>query len=271
MAIMLGTLLQGCSAQEETKVTPEKQTETTPTPAAQSETKEVTKHEEEKHWSYSGDTSPEHWGELSPDNKVCVDGKEQSPINLTSGKEEKNSLAFFYQPLKFTLANNGHTEQLNPVARNNYIELDGDKYTLAQFHFHTPSEHEKDSKPFDMEVHLVHKDDKGELAVVGMLIKEGKENTILSEVWKSLPTEKTEKDIELSQTIDLNALLPKDQKHFEYDGSLTTPPCSENVDWIVMDTPIEMSKEQIDKFRKLFPDNHRPVQPLNTREITIKK
>ena len=147
------------------------------------------------------------------------------------------------------------------------IVVDNKEYKLVQFHFHTPSEHQFNGKNFAMELHFVHKDENNQLAGLGLMIKEGTENTYLKKAWNVLPTEKTIENVKLAEPIDLMSLLPKNKNSFRYNGSLTTPPCSEAVKWVVLKEPIEMSKEQIDKFRKIFPDNHRPVQPLNEREV----
>ncbi|CAM4445188.1 carbonic anhydrase [Paenibacillus tarimensis] len=224
------------------------------------------------HWSYGGETGPEHWGELGTENRACSSGLEQSPINLEQAKIKADATAaqaieINYRPSQFTITNNGDTIRADAVTQDNTITLDGKEYTLAQFHFHVPSEHQIDGKNLDMELHFVHKDAGGKLAVVGVLMKAGDANEALAELWSKLPAEKTEESIALDQTIDLPALLPQTQDVFRYDGSLTTPPCSEGVEWTVMQEPIEVSQEQIDAFASIFPDNHRPVQPWNDREV----
>lgn len=235
------------------------------------ETKPVAENHQ-THWSYEGKTGSEHWGELDPTFSACVNGTEQSPINIEISQINPNKVLdkidINYQPTKFTLMNNGHTIQANFKAENNSIILDGTTYNLVQFHFHTPSEHQFNGKNFDMELHLVHKNDTGNLAVLGIMIKEGKENKALSNIWANLPEKETEKDIELNTTVNLPSLLPNDQKSFIYNGSLTTPPCTEEVKWIVLEQPIDMDREQIDAFQKIFSDNHRSAQPLNDREVT---
>lgn len=243
--------------------------------ACNSETADAPKEEKVQpaNWSYEGETGPEYWGDLDPTNAVCTNGEEQSPINIEMPKTEKDDdvreLEFNYAPTNFSLANNGHTIQGNPVSIDNSIVVDGEEYKLAQFHFHTPSEHQFNGQSFDMELHLVHKSANNELAVVGLMIKEGAANTALEQSWKVLPKEVTTKDVKVTEAIDLIELLPENKKNFRYEGSLTTPPCSEEVEWIVLEQPIEMSKEQIDLFRQIFEDNHRPVQPLNDREVEI--
>lgn len=225
----------------------------------------------EAHWSYEGKTGPEHWSELDQANAACVNGSEQSPINIETANTKKDNeaekLEINYVPTTFSIQNNGHTIQGNPKTDSNSIVLGDDKYNLAQFHFHTPSEHQVNGDSFAMELHLVHKDADNELAVLGLLIKEGKENANFKETWASLPKEQTKEDINLKEQIDLTNILPNNQQSFRYDGSLTTPSCSEGVEWIVLEEPIEMSKEQIKMFQDIFPDNHRPVQNLNEREV----
>ncbi|MEH7342325.1 carbonic anhydrase family protein [Bacillus sp. JJ1532] len=223
------------------------------------------------HWSYEGETGPEHWGDINPDYAVCTNGKEQSPINIqTSQVIEDDKIANLdinYKPTRFSLSNNGYTIQGNPSTLDNSFVVDNKEYKLAQFHFHTPSEHQFNGQNFDMELHFVHKDANNQLAVLGLMIKEGASNIYLEKAWNVIPTEETTKDVKLTKPIDLMSLLPKNKDSFRYNGSLTTPPCSEAVIWAVLEEPIEMSKEQIDKFRNIFPDNHRPVQSLNEREV----
>lgn len=225
---------------------------------------------EQKEWSYEDLTGPEYWGELSSENLACVNGNEQSPINLEfSDVEVDKKLTenqINYEPTNFTLVNNGHTVQANATTEGNSMIVEGNEYNLLQFHFHTPSEHQFNGQSYEMELHLVHSDKDGNLAVLGMMIQEGEENEILSAAWDGLPAEETEEGTK-DYLIDLQALLPKNQMSFHYAGSLTTPPCTEEVKWIIFEQPIEMSKEQIQAFQQIFPDNHRPVQPLNEREV----
>lgn len=222
------------------------------------------------HWSYEGETGPEHWGEFQA-NSECVNGSEQSPINIefSQVKTDKKleNIQIHYEPIPFTLVNNGHTVQANATTESNRILVDGNVYKLAQFHFHTPSEHQFNGQNYDMELHLVHKDANGKIAVLGVMIQEGKENEKLASIWDVLPKEETAEDISVQERVDLQGILPQDQSSFHYNGSLTTPPCTEEVKWVIFEQPIEMSKEQIQAFRQIFPDNHRPVQPLNDREL----
>jgi len=221
------------------------------------------------HWGYEGEHGPEHWGHMSGEYKACAEGKTQSPIDLSNAAaEELADIKFDYKPSKLNILNNGHTVQVN-YDEGSSITLDNVKYNLLQFHFHDPSEHTVGGKSFGMEVHLVHKNAKGELAVVGLLINEGKENAVLAETWKNMPAKADEKKA-LSSKINAQDLLPSDHSYYRYTGSLTTPPCSEGVNWLVFTTPIEMSKAQIAAFKKIINKNARPVQPINARKVRVK-
>ncbi|GGC95882.1 carbonic anhydrase [Thalassobacillus devorans] len=222
-------------------------------------------------WSYKGETGPEHWRELDPAYEACANGSEQSPINLEfshlQAGEDIENIQIQYEPTPFTIINNGHTVQANASTDSNHMVVEDNKYQLAQFHFHTPSEHQFNGVIFDMELHLVHEDANGEIAVLGVMIQEGTENEALASVWDILPDEETSEEKQLDGKIDLQAILPQNQTSFHYNGSLTTPPCTEEVKWVIFKQPIEMSKEQIQAFQQIFPDNHRPVQPLNDRSV----
>lgn len=223
------------------------------------------------HWSYSGDTGPAKWSTLDTQYAACANGTEQSPIDIELSQlkvdKELGKFETNYKPTAFTLMNNGHTIQANDASSSNTITIEGKVYTLVQLHFHKPSENQINGKTFEMEMHLVHKNSEGNLAVLGVLIKSGSENTQLAEMFSKLPEEETTEDVKLDQVIDLNALLPQDKKAFRYKGSLTTPPCSEGVDWTVLEEPIELSEKQIQAFGTIFSDDHRPVQPLNGRTV----
>lgn len=226
-------------------------------------------HESEPHWTYEGEAGPEHWAELSPKYEKCGAGTRQTPIDLASGEVVPMGLEdveFQYGTAGATVLNNGHTIQVN-VAEGNGIVLDGVTYGLIQFHFHTPSEHTIDGASYPLELHLVHKDGSGNLAVVGVMLEKGEKNPALSQVWgKSLP--RTEgKELALKAPIDLDGLLPSDRAAYRYLGSLTTPPCSEGVKWIVLKSSVTMTTRQIAAFKKIFPMNARPLQPINARSI----
>lgn len=222
-------------------------------------------------WSYIGETGSDHWGRLDHAFSKCAEGMRQSPINIRLSQVNRiqsiEDMKVNYLPTVFTISNNGHTIQANPSTNNNSIIVEGKEYTLQQLHFHKPSEHQINGMTFAMEGHLVHQTREGDIAVVGFFIKAGKENKELAKMWAKLPKLKTKEDIMLDKPMDLVHLLPKVKKYFLYDGSLTTPPCTERVNWVIFEAPIELSKVQIEAFRWIFPDNHRPVQPLNKRQV----
>ncbi|PGB58707.1 carbonic anhydrase [Bacillus toyonensis] len=226
---------------------------------------------ENTQWSYEGTTGPEHWGKLKPEYKMCLNGQEQSPIDIKTEQRkstvDNNPLQINYQPISFSIKNNGHSIEGKANSYDDYLTLEGNRYTLKQFHFHTPSEHQFEGQHADMELHLVHQNDQGQLAVVGIMIKEGQKNEGFAAMWQNLPYRKNIK-ADVQHTIDIQQILPSDHSSFRYMGSLTTPPCTENVQWIVMKQTIEMSKKQIKAFHKLFPTNNRPVQPINGRAIS---
>ena len=174
-------------------------------------------------------------------------------------------MQFNYRPSNFRVIDNGHTVQVN-VAVGNTIEVTGKRYELVQFHFHRPSEERINGKPFDMVVHLVHKGVEGKLAVIAVLLDRGSAQPVVQNVWNNLPLEKGDEVMAKGQ-IDLMALLPTDRRYFTYMGSLTTPPCSEGVLWMVMKTPVEISAEQLSIFSRLYPMNARPIQSASGRII----
>lgn len=223
------------------------------------------------HWSYEGETSPEHWAELDELFTTCSTGTAQSPINILHEKvkddESLSPIKVEYSPSQVAIINNGHTIQVNLKNQDNPIIIEGKTYTLQQFHFHLPSEHEVDGKHADMELHFVHQSEEGTLAVLSVLITKGTENAELNKLWSVLPTEESKQETAIESTFDLNKLLPADLHSFRYQGSLTTPPCSEGVQWIVLENPVQWSEEQIGKFEAIFPHDNRPVQTLGDREI----
>ncbi|MDQ0192059.1 carbonic anhydrase [Paenibacillus wynnii] len=223
------------------------------------------------HWSYEGDTSPEHWAELDQLFTTCKVGKAQSPINILEDEvkdvESLSPIKVEYSPSKVSIVNNGHTIQANLNNPNNKITLEGKTYTLQQFHFHLPSEHEVNGSHADMELHFVHKNEEGKLAVLSVLINKGAENAELNKIWSMLPAEENEEGVAIEGDFDMNKLLPADLHSFRYQGSLTTPPCTEGVQWIVLESSVPWSEEQINKFKAIFPHDNRPVQPLGAREV----
>lgn len=221
------------------------------------------------HWEYSGEAGPEYWGKLKPEFATCGKGQTQSPINIVGeGQAGAPRLEFNYKPSDLRLINNGHTIQVN-YAAGSQILVDGQPYDLLQFHFHTPSEELINGRAFDMVIHLVHKNKAGQLAVVGVLLKQGAEQVGLSPIWPNLPASAGPEQIFPTVKVDANKLLPVDKKHyFAFAGSLTTPPCSEGVRWFVMKNPITLSATQFKRFTDIYSYNARPVQPLYKRVIT---
>jgi carbonic anhydrase len=221
----------------------------------------------EVHWSYEGEGGPEHWGELSPDNALCSRGVEQSPIDVAQPTDaDLVNLDFAYQTVSpLHIVNNGHTAQVN-VPAGLTLTLDGTSYSLKQFHFHAPSEHTVDGQALAMELHLVHAAEDGTLAVVGLLLAEGEAHEVLKPVFEAFPA-MAGPEQEVAGSVELAALLPAVRTTYRYEGSLTTPPCSEGVHWLLLTEPAQVSAAQVAAFHKVFGDNARPVQPLNERTI----
>lgn len=217
-------------------------------------------------WTYSGAGGPEHWASLAPEYSAC-NGKNQSPINLTSFVDaDLKSIAFAYQPGGNEILNNGHTIQVN-YENGSHIRIDDTQFALKQFHFHAPSENLIDGKSYPLEVHLVHADKNGNLAVVAVMFNEGEENQALAEIWPSIPKAVNEKK-PLSNKFAADKLLPDNRDYYRYNGSLTTPPCTEGVRWLVMKNPVTVSKAQLEIFSQaLHHVNNRPVQKINARSV----
>lgn len=215
------------------------------------------------HWTYA---DVKEWGEIT-EFETCKFGKQQSPIDIIKQEVKKSGLPAIYaqyKPSKAKIINNGHTIQINLTAAGSF-RLKNAEYKLVQLHFHTPSEEKINGKNYPMGAHLVHKSADGHLAVIALLIKQGKENAALKNVFLNLPT--TENTTDLVTEVNVGHILPGSLKYYRFNGSLTTPPCSEQVVWHVVEKPIELSKTQINAFRKIFKNNARPIQPLNERVV----
>jgi carbonic anhydrase len=218
------------------------------------------------HWDYEGAGGPENWSKLDPKNKVCAIGDRQSPIDIKDGiKVDLEPIKFNYRPSTFRIVDNGHTVQVE--IGESSISLTGKTYELVQFHFHRPSEEKVNGQRFDMVAHLVHKADDGQLAVVAVLLERGTENAFIQTLWNNMPLEKNLPVAPPTAIIDLNTLLPAARNYYTYMGSLTTPPCSEGVLWLVMKQPVQVSPDQINIFSRLYKNNARPVQPAAGRLI----
>ena len=221
---------------------------------------------EHAHWGYVGEGAPERWAELSPENRQCAIGTRQSPIDIREGiRVELEKINFDYRPSGFAVLDNGHTVQVN-VAPGNALQVMGRRFELLQFHFHRPSEERINGRQYDMVAHLVHKDADGKLAVVAVLLERGRDQALIQTIWNNLPLEKGEA-LAAPGLLDLSQLLPEDRSYFTYMGSLTTPPCSEGVLWMVMRAPVQLSANQISIFARLYPMNARPIQAGSGRLI----
>lgn len=223
---------------------------------------------DEVHWDYTGKEGPEHWGELADRFEMCVKGKNQSPIDLLADvPADLPELVFEYNNLGNLIeVNTGHSIQ-ETVQAGNFLVIMGVKYELKQFHFHSPSEHTFNGKTFPMEIHLVHQSDAGEYVVAGLVFETGKRNKIIDEL-PSFRKSRGEDPLSDHDPIDINDLIIDPTDYFFYNGSLTTPPCTEGVYWIVFKQPIIASAEQIQHYHDLVGfDNNRPIQPHNSRII----
>ena len=218
------------------------------------------------HWAYEGEGAPANWAKLSSHYATCATGRRQSPIDIRDGiRLGLETIRFEYKPTQFRIVDNGHTLQVN-VGEGLAMQVMGKRYELTQFHFHRPAEERVNGKLYDMVVHLVHKNDEGQLAVIGVLLEKGGEHPLIQTLWNNMPLER---DMEMSpaEPIDLMQLLPENRAYWTYMGSLTTPPCTEGVLWIVMKQPLPVSADQIAIFSRLYRNNARPVQPANGRLI----
>ncbi|MFM5168996.1 carbonic anhydrase [Aeromonas veronii] len=218
------------------------------------------------HWEYSGEAGPAHWAKLTPEFGQCA-GSNQSPVDLSGLVEAKLApLVLHYQAGGNTVVNNGHTVQVG-YAPGSTLQLDGTWFELKQFHFHAPSENLIEGKSYPLEGHLVHVSDKGEIAVVALMFEAGKANPVLAAAWGALPAKVGETQA-LKAPLSAEQLLPENRDYYRFSGSLTTPPCSEGVRWLVMKQPVEVSQAQIDAFKAVMHHpNNRPVQPLNGRVV----
>ncbi len=235
-------------------------------------------HQEAPHWDYGQTAGPASWGKLSPEYALCGEGRSQSPIDLAAGASgTTDALKLSYSPASLHIVHHAHKADVMNTGHSiqvNYPEADtltvgGETFALAQYHFHSPSEHTIDGKQLPMEMHLGHKSSAGRLAVVGVLIEEGARNAAFDPIWANLPKAQGVSQHHEAVTVDVDQMLPKSHAAWRYDGSLTTPPCSEGVKWFVMRETIQMSADQIAAFRGILKGNNRPIQPLNGRTIMV--
>jgi carbonic anhydrase len=222
---------------------------------------------EEGHWSYSGEVGPERWGVLSTSNIACGAGSQQSPLDLAGATGANlSTLELSWHNRRAEIIDNGHTIQIN-VPSGSMLTTGAISYELLQFHFHSPSEHLVQGRRFAMEVHFVHQRNGGDgLGVIGVFLDRGKSNPVFAKIAAGFPTTAKGK-ARIIDGADPNGLLPKSLKYWKYEGSLTTPPCSEVVDWMIMTDPIQAAAADIDKFTALYPMNARPIQGSNRRFV----
>ncbi len=231
--------------------------------------KKVTQYTETVCWGYEAENGPDVWAQLSPEYQLCCAGIHQSPIDIVNPTPaELSPITFNYRSTSLNIHNTGNTIEV-AYQEGSWIEVDGTKYHLLQFHFHAPSEHTVTGNLYDMEMHLVHKSEDGTLAVIGVLIKSGSVNTAFNTFWHHLPALPGESAQINDVILNASDVLPTTKHTYRYEGSLTTPPCSEGVKWFVLTTPIEMSHSQIAAFKAILYGNNRPVQPLNGRELLV--
>jgi len=222
---------------------------------------------ESAHWAYKGHGGPAEWGTMDTAFASCQLGKLQSPIDIRGAKPAKlPPIKFNYQPSPLSIIDNGHTIQVN-YAPGSFIVVGGVRWELVQFHFHHPSEEKIDGKAHEMVAHLVHKNSEGKLGVVAVLIDKGGASELVQTLWKNIPHEKGKEVAVASTSIDVTKLLPENRDYYTFQGSLTTPPCSEGVTWFVLKAPVKIADNEVAAFAKIYPLNARPVQPLNGRAI----
>ncbi len=219
------------------------------------------------HWGYDGEQGPSHWGELSSEFALCESGHHQSPIDIRNPqKADLPGIQFDYKPSPLHIIDNGHTVMIN-YAPGSFIQVGDKRYHLLQFHFHHPSEEQINGKAYDMSLHLVHADDQGNTVVVAVLLQRGPDNSLVQELWSDLPQEKEHEEDLDNVKINVKALLPSDLGYYTFPGSLTTPPCTENVTWFVLKHPVTVSAAEIQRFEKLYRHNARPTEPLYDRVV----
>lgn len=254
--------------------------------AAFSLTFAVNANEAEK-WSYLGSTGPQHWGSLNSKYAACKNGKAQSPINIPAKDiHGTGSLQIYYRsaPMKIvddgtteltlgnkkTFYNDGHSVQLNfSGATPETLSFNGTAYHLVQFHLHTPSENKMNGKKYPLEIHFVNQGKNGEVVVLAVFVDVGAANPTLQAMIDHYPKRQDKLILIKGESINPGALLPKEQAYYTFKGSLTTPPCTEGLQWIVFRQPITASAVQIAELSKAMGEaNARPTQPLNGRSVS---
>jgi carbonic anhydrase len=224
---------------------------------------------EETRWGYDGEFGPQAWSRLRPEYGQCATGTRQSPIHIQDGNTLQGPaepLQFHYQPSSAMVVNTGRTIQVDVVG-DNTLTVRGSTYKLTNIQFHHPSEERINDRAYTMAAHLIHRNIDGQIAIVAVLMDPGQPNTLINKVWTYMPLDVGDRVRMPAGLLDLNEVLPQDQRYYQFIGSLTAPPCSENVLWMVLKQPIQISPEQLRLFAQLYPRNARPVQPLNGRVV----
>ena len=217
-------------------------------------------------WSYEGDGGPAHWGRLRPEYATCATGRRQSPIDLRDGiAVDLEPIQFFYQPSAYRVTNG--MRQLQLAVYGGGLMVMGRQYRLVRIHFHHPSEFTVNGQSFDMEAQLLHQADDGSTAIVSVLLEQGTENSVIQAALNNLPLENGAEVAPPGQTIDTSLLLPASKDYYTFMGSLTQPPCTEDVLWMVLKQPQQVSSEQLSILHRLYRPNARPVQPAFGRII----
>lgn len=211
-------------------------------------------------WSYEGIGGADNWGRLKSEYATCAAGQRQSPIDLHDGiAVDLEPIQFAYRPASFRVVDS--TRDLQVAVYGGGMNLLGKNFDLIRIQFHRPAEVTIDGTTFDMDAQLVHKSEDGKLAIVTILLEQGTENTLVQKVLNNLPLEKGGEVAPPGQSLDVNILLPVNRRYFTFMGSLTTPPCTEDVLWLVLKQPQQISPEQLLIFQRLYKPNARPVQP----------
>jgi len=215
------------------------------------------------HWSYEGIESPEHWADLNKEFKTCRKGGHQSPIDIHNkdALSSTQKLMIAYLPTHTHIVNNGHSIEFD-MDEDNFIAVDNKRYKLKQLHFHADSEHKVNGKQFPAEMHLVHEAADGRLAVIALLIEIGN-SAVYDHIFDKIPRVGEEIKVDLH----LESFIPKNKARYTYNGSLTTPPCSENVLWLVFEQHLFVPKKQLQKFKAYYSHNYRPTQKKYERDI----
>lgn len=222
---------------------------------------------EAPHWSYSGETGADKWSSLDKAFETCGVGQRQSPIDIRrTVLADLPPIQFAYKPVPLSIVDNGHSIRVDTPGAGE-MTVDGEAYELQQFHFHKPSEEKLNGKTYDMVVHLVHQSKAGKLAVVAVMMEAGKEQSLIRTLWTHLPLERDKPVTRPAVKIDPSLLIPAKRTYYTFLGSLTTPPCTEGVLWLVLKSPMPVSKEQLAGFGTLYKNNVRPVQGVNNRLI----